>query len=41
MKLAYWALATLLVSAIAIYTEARNSSGVCQVPHSTTYRVFR
>jgi len=41
MKLAYWALATLLVSAMAVYTETRHSSGVCQAPHSTTYRVFR
>jgi hypothetical protein len=41
MKIAYWTLATLLVSAMVIYTEARNSTGICKVPHSTTYRVFR
>jgi hypothetical protein len=41
MKLAYWALATALVAVMAAYIVARDSSGVCQVPHSITYRVFR
>lgn len=41
MKLVYWALATVLVAGMAAYGVAHDSSGVCQVPHSTTYRVFR
>lgn len=41
MKFAYWALATVLIAALAAYTVSRDSSGVCQVPHSITYRVFR
>ncbi|WP_256575712.1 hypothetical protein [Pseudomonas sp. R16(2017)] len=41
MKLTYWALAALLVVALAAYSVVRDSSGVCQVPHSITYRVFR
>jgi hypothetical protein len=41
MKLAYWGLATLLVAVMAAYITSRESSGVCQVPHSTTYRVLR
>ena len=41
MKLAYWILASVLLAGMAAYTTARDSSGVCEVPHSTTYRVFR
>jgi hypothetical protein len=41
MKLAYWTLATALVAVMATYTVVRDSSAVCQVPHSITYRVFR
>jgi hypothetical protein len=41
MKLVYWGLITVLVAAMAAYTAARDSSGVCQVPHSMTYRDFR
>jgi hypothetical protein len=41
MKLAYWALATILVAVMAAYAVSRDASGVCQVPHSTSYRVFR
>lgn len=41
MKIAYWALATLLVAVMAAYTATRESSSVCQVSHSITYRVLR
>jgi hypothetical protein len=41
MKLVYWILATVLVAGMAAYSTARDSSGICEVPHSTAYRVFR
>ncbi|WP_256576725.1 MULTISPECIES: hypothetical protein [unclassified Pseudomonas] len=41
MRLTYWAMAALLISLLAAYSVVRDSSGVCQVPHSITYRVFR
>jgi hypothetical protein len=41
MKLSYWILATVLVAGLAVYTTARESAGVCQMPKSTTYKVFQ
>jgi len=41
MKLTYWALVTALVAGAAVYNAVRESTSICQVPHSTTYRVFR
>ncbi|MGY2184695.1 hypothetical protein [Pseudomonas sp. SDO5591_S426] len=41
MKLIYWALVAVLVAAVAAYNAVRESTSICQVPHSTTYRVFR
>ena len=41
MKLIYWALATVLVAGVGAYSAVRESTSICQVPHSTTYRVFR
>ncbi|WP_256576225.1 hypothetical protein [Pseudomonas sp. KK4] len=41
MKLIYWALVTVLVAGAAAYNAVRESTSICQVPHSTTYRVFR
>lgn len=41
MKIMFWCLAAGLVVVLAAYSAARDSSAVCQVPHSITYRVFR
>ncbi len=41
MNLVYWTLVVILVAGAGAYGVVRDSSGVCQAPHSTTYRVFR
>lgn len=41
MKIMFWCLTAGLLVVLAAYSAARDSSSVCQVPHSTTYRVFR
>ena len=41
MKTVYWILAAGLVLVLMAYSVTRDAPGVCQVPHSTTYRVLR
>lgn len=41
MKVMFWCLAAGLLVVTAAYSAAQYSSGVCQVPRSTTYNVFR
>ncbi|WP_460067531.1 hypothetical protein [Pseudomonas sp. H1_G08] len=41
MKTMFWCLAAGLLVVLAAYSAARESSGVCQVPRTTTYNVFR
>lgn len=40
MKCMFWILASGLLIVMADYAVTRDSEA-CQVPHSTTYRVFR
>lgn len=41
MKIMFWCLAAGLLVVMAGYSAAQYSSGLCQVPRSTTYQVFR
>ncbi|MGF6127218.1 hypothetical protein QF019_002427 [Pseudomonas frederiksbergensis] len=41
MKPVFWLLAAGLLVVMLAYNIKREASGVCQVPHSTTYRVFQ
>jgi hypothetical protein len=41
MNLVYWILVVLLVAGAGAFKVITSDSGVCQVPRSTTYQVFR
>lgn len=41
MNLFYWALVVILVAGAGVYKVITSDSGVCQVPQSTTYKVFQ
>ena len=41
MKTVYWILTAGLMLVLMAYSSTRDASGVCQLPQSTTYRVFR
>ncbi|WP_264082174.1 hypothetical protein [Pseudomonas iranensis] len=41
MKIMFWCLAAGLLVVMAAYSAAQYSSGVCQMPRSTSYNVFR
>jgi hypothetical protein len=41
MKIMFWCLAAGLLVVLAAYSAASDSAGVCQVPRSTTYNLFR
>lgn len=41
MKPVFWMLAAGMLVVMLAYNVKREASGVCQVPHSTTYRLLR
>lgn len=41
MKIMFWILASGLLVVMADYMATRSNADVCQIPKSTTYRVFR
>jgi len=41
MKRMFWILASGLLIVMVDYAATRHSLAACEVPHSTTYRVFR
>ena len=41
MNLVYWILVVILVASAGAYGILKDGSCTCQVPRSTTYRVFR